>query len=57
MILKKRAMKNNGFCRGCDISLEKGDEVIYTYSLRNRGQRIFFYMECANKISELANNH
>ena len=54
--IEKRKIKRDGFCRGCDKELIRDkDEVIYTYSFRNRGQSIIFCMDCAKKIGELAN--
>lgn len=52
---EKRLAKQNSFCRGCDEQQIKGeDEIIYTYSFRNRGQSIIFCMKCAKEIGELS---
>ena len=53
---QRRKIERSGFCRGCDIELEKGDEIIYTYSFRNRGQSIIFCLDCAIVIGNLAKN-
>lgn len=54
--IERRKIERSGFCRGCDIGLEKGDEIIYTYSFRNRGQSIIFCLDCATVIGSLAKN-
>lgn len=53
--MERRIAKGNACCRGCDVDLRKGkDELIYTYSHRNRGQNILFCLDCAKKIGKLA---
>lgn len=53
--MEKRIAKGNACCRGCDVMLRKGkDELIYTYSPRNRGQNILFCLDCAKEIGKLA---
>lgn len=47
-----RKMKRSGFCRGCDKDLEINDDVVATYSIRNRGQHIYFCVDCAKRIGE-----
>lgn len=42
-------------CRGCDKNIARGEQMIYTYSMRNRGQHIFFCFTCADLIGKLAN--
>ena len=49
-----RLAERDAICRGCDDTLKKGTPLIYTYSTRNRGQNIFFCLECARKIGDLA---
>lgn len=49
----RRKAERNAFCRGCDKTIEKGSDVIYTYSSRNRGQQIYFCVECAKQIGKL----
>lgn len=53
--LERRKCERTCFCRNCDKEMVKGTEVIYTYSMRNRGQNIFFCLDCAKLIGELAN--
>ena len=48
-----RPAKRVAFCRGCDKEIQIGEELITTYSFRNRGQHIYFCMDCAKKISVL----
>lgn len=55
--IEKRTIQRDGFCRGCDTKLTKGDEIIYTYSFRNRGQSIIFCCDCARVISGLVSKH
>lgn len=45
-----RKMERKGFCRGCDKTLPKGTQIVYTYSWRNRGQNIFFCKDCVDII-------
>ena len=52
-IIKREALRNCT-CRGCDVTIPKGEVVIYTYSLRNRGQHIFFCLDCAKLIGKLS---
>lgn len=49
----KRLCERKCFCRGCDKPLDKGTEIIFTYSWRNRGQNIMFCMNCATQIADL----
>jgi uncharacterized protein YlaI len=49
----KRKLQRTAFCRGCDKKMKSGTEVISTYSFRNRGQHIYFCLDCARIISEL----
>lgn len=49
----KRKMERSGYCRGCDKELRKNDEIIYTYTFRNRGQHILICLDCAEVISDL----
>lgn len=51
--IEQRKIERPGFCRGCDKKLEKGTDIIYTYSWRNRGQNIIFCMDCAGEIYNL----
>jgi len=51
----RRKAERTCMCRGCDKEMKKGTDLIYTYSLRNRGMTIFFCMQCAKIIGELSN--
>lgn len=55
--LKRRKCERTCFCRGCDKEMVKGTEIISTYSRRNRGQSIFFCIDCAKEIGELAKDN
>ena len=48
-----RKIERDGFCRGCDKLVSKGDVIFYVYSSRNRGQSIIFCIECTTKIGEM----
>lgn len=52
--ITKRPVERNAFCRGCDCVIPKGTDVIATYSIRNRGQHIYFCLPCAKDIGQLA---
>lgn len=49
----RRPAERNAFCRGCDEVIEKGQDMVSTYSWRNRGQYIHFCLDCAKIISKL----
>lgn len=49
----KRKLQRVAFCRGCDDEMKSGTEVISTYSFRNRGQHIYFCLNCAQTIGTL----
>lgn len=51
--IKRRPAEREAFCRGCDKKIVKGEDLIYTYSFRNRGQNIYFCVGCAKKIGDL----
>ena len=52
--IERRQLKRKAFCRGCDKEMMVEEEVITTYSFRNRGQHIYFCIDCAEKIGKLA---
>lgn len=54
--LTRRPIERTAYCRGCDKEMSKGEEVVSTYSWRNRGQYIYFCLKCAKDIGELAND-
>lgn len=49
----RRQAQRPANCRGCDKDLVVGEDIIYTYSMRNRGQNILFCLDCAKLIGEL----
>jgi hypothetical protein len=49
----RREAQRLAMCRGCDEGIKKGEELVYTYSWRNRGQSIYFCISCAKKIGDL----
>lgn len=52
--IERRVAKRSAFCRGCDKAIERGEEMISTYSFRNTGQYIHFCLDCAKLIGELS---
>lgn len=52
--IERRLCQRPACCRGCDKDLNKGDPIIYTYSMRNRGQNILFCNDCAKVVGELS---
>jgi RNase P subunit RPR2 len=51
--IELRPIKRPGFCRGCDKTVDTGQQIVYTYSIRNRGQSILFCLDCAKEIAKL----
>lgn len=51
-----RKAQRQGFCRGCDDVINRGDTMFYTYSFRNRGQNILFCLPCIKKIIRMFKN-
>ena len=51
--ITKRQAERNAYCRGCDKLIKKGEEMVTTYSSRNRGQNIHFCVNCAKQIGDL----
>lgn len=52
--IEKREAQRKGYCRGCDCQFQPGEQIIATYSWRNRGQHIFFCLPCGEEIGTLA---
>ena len=52
--IERREAQRKAFCRGCDKTIKIGEEMVSTYSFRNRGQNIHFCLDCAKEIGELA---
>ena len=52
--IERREAQRKAFCRGCDKTIQVGEDMISTYSFRNRGQNIHFCLDCAKEIGELA---
>lgn len=50
----RRKTERTAYCRGCDDCMEKGTEVVSTFSWRNRGQHIYFCLPCAEIIGRLS---
>lgn len=50
----KRKLQRTAFCRGCDKEMKSQTDVIATYSFRNRGQHIYFCLDCAKLIGKLS---
>lgn len=52
--IERRPCQRSAYCRGCDSVIGKGQEMVSTYSWRNRGQHIHFCLGCAEVIGGLA---
>lgn len=56
MIYEK--MQRDGFCRGCDKVLKRGEDLaLKMYSPRNRGQSILLCDTCVWKMSNLIHDY
>ena len=51
--IELREAQREAFCRGCDRAIPKGRKMVATYSFRNRGQHIFFCLDCCMTIGQL----
>lgn len=52
-----RPAERTAYCRGCDKEMHKGEPLVALYSWRNRGQSIFFCLDCAEEIGGLVKEH
>lgn len=52
--IERRGLKRPAYCRGCDKKMYVGEDVISTYSIRNRGQHIYFCLDCGKLIGDLS---
>jgi hypothetical protein len=49
-----RKSERDCFCRGCDKKIKRNSEdIIYTYSFRNKGQSIIFCEDCVQEMFKL----
>ena len=53
--IELRNAQREAFCQGCDMSIIPGERMLSTYSMRNRGQNIFFCIGCSEEIKRLLN--
>jgi len=51
--IELREAQRDAYCRGCDEVINRGEQMVSTYSFRNRGQHIHFCMSCADDIGGL----
>jgi len=52
--MELRKTKHNASCRGCDRNIAPNTEdIIYMYSMRNRGQNIFLCAECIKDAHDM----
>lgn len=51
--IQRRQAERKAYCRGCDKEIQRGEEMISTYSFRNTGQYIHFCLDCAKLIGDL----
>lgn len=52
-----RKAERNAFCRACDNSIVKGDDMVSWYSHRNQGMHIHLCMKCATDVGAMAKEH
>lgn len=52
--IERRQAERKAYCRGCDKTIQRGEEIISTYSFRNTGQYIHFCLGCAKLIGDLS---
>jgi len=50
-------MKQPGKCRGCSSTIEKGTEVLHTYTSVGRGMHIFLCDDCQLDIWNMMTIH
>ena len=53
--MKRRKIERQGYCRSCGFTLEKGSDILYTYSNRGRGVTVILCIPCAKLTGDLAN--
>lgn len=51
---EKRQAERDAFCRACNGSIKKGEEMVSWYSTRGQGMHIHLHLKCAEKIAETA---
>lgn len=52
--MELRPVQRNASCRGCDKNIApKSENIIYMYSVRNRGQNIFLCRSCVDEMVKL----
>lgn len=52
--IERRQAERKAYCRGCDKAIQRGEEMVSTYSFRNTSQYIHFCLDCARLIGKLA---
>lgn len=46
-----RPAEREAFCRWCDGTIHKGENMVSFYSWRNRGQNIHFHIDCVKQMA------
>jgi hypothetical protein len=52
-----RKAERNAFCRSCDKTIKKNDEMVSWYSHRNQGMNIHLCLQCAEYIGAMVTEH
>lgn len=52
--IERRKAGRDAYCRGCDAVIQRGEEMVSTYTFRNNGQSIHFCLTCSGLIGQLA---
>ena len=45
-----RKAERDAYCRACELSLKKGDDMVSWYSCRNRGMHIHLHPDCVKEM-------
>ena len=52
-----RNAERNAFCRACDKTITKNEEMVSWYSHRNWGMYIHLCLSCAGKLGDMVTEH
>jgi uncharacterized protein YlaI len=52
-----RKAERNAFCRACDKTITKSDDMVSWYSHRNQGMHIHLCLSCAKDIGAMVTEH
>jgi hypothetical protein len=49
---KIKTAERQAFCRACDGTIERGEQMMSWYSYRNRGMHIHLHLECVRRMAQ-----